>query len=450
MATPQNVQSEQNREKDHSNKQSDHLQGFDIHEHDIGLPHKIWFIPTEKRIVCLQIMFKDAGRKNINAIHPSLPSFLHSIVGKGAGSYDSQRVREIVYDSGAKIHFSMDQENGYFSLWAPAPSYREALDLGLLMITRPKLPQRDLEQLRKTLLIDHEESLKSPNTHLGEAWNAAFYVGKHPYRASLVAVKKDLQNLKIQDIRHYLRLWSQENAVVVVLGPKELEEEVVQYVRQALLTLPAKPDKEILTTWDSQLSSDTSDVHVEFSVPQSVVAIRIPGFDDKDPDFCTKKILFEVVCGHSMQSCLYQEIREKLGLAYYCYGRFVTDPHDPHIQILLGTQGASLDLAKKALRTAFSKVGQEGVPRSQFQNIKQEVVGRQVSWIDSSGRLVGYILSQRSRNWSLAQVQRYMSDLSQVTHEQVNECAKKIFKNISMRCVDVGQSSDPTGEVRRS
>lgn len=55
----------------------------EIHEHDIGLPHKVWFIPSDHPIVCLSLVFEDAGAKNVNATHPSLPMFLWPMLLRG-------------------------------------------------------------------------------------------------------------------------------------------------------------------------------------------------------------------------------------------------------------------------------------------------------------------------------------------------------------------------------
>lgn len=46
-----------------------------IHTHDIGLPHDVWFIPNNKRLVYMNITFKDAGYKNVSHATPACLSF---------------------------------------------------------------------------------------------------------------------------------------------------------------------------------------------------------------------------------------------------------------------------------------------------------------------------------------------------------------------------------------
>lgn len=54
-----------------------------IHTHDIGLPHDVWFIPNNKRLVYMNITFKDAGYKNVSHATPACLSLGHTSFAGG-------------------------------------------------------------------------------------------------------------------------------------------------------------------------------------------------------------------------------------------------------------------------------------------------------------------------------------------------------------------------------
>lgn len=419
---------------------------FDIREHDIGLPHKVWFMPSDKPIVCASFIFMDAGAKNVNKTHPSLSEFLAPMLKQGAGPYDRQRLHELLYDSGAYIDFTVTFEHAKVGFWAPFASYRQAVDLLMAMAMKPKLPRKHFEKLRNELQIGFEESLKEAGTHLGEAWNASCYPDDHPRRVSLSQYKEDLKKIRVEDLREYLKLLSRENVAIVVLGPRDHELEIVNDLKAVLGGLPEKPKETIVKSWNAQRKEDTRDVHVEFPVPQTMLAAWMPGFDEDDPDFCTKMLVFNVVCGSSLQSLLYQEVREKRGLAYYCYGRGCTSVKDPYFKISAGTQGKSLEEFKHVIRDIFAKVCREGIPQETFQNIKKELQSGELSHLDSTGSIVGYIAGRRSDGWSIKRIQEFSTNLEKVTYQHANEVAKKMFTPEKLRFVDVGQTAQPSGQ----
>ena len=62
---------------------------------------------------------------------------------------------------------------------------------------------------------------------------------------------------------------------------------------------------------------------IKLDVPQAVVTFGGPGIARKDPDFMAAYIINHILGGGSFSSRLYQEVREKRGLAYSVYDSLV-------------------------------------------------------------------------------------------------------------------------------
>jgi zinc protease len=397
---------------------------LDIREIKTKLPNTIWYIPSDLPIVLISIGFRNAGYKNILRTHPSLPCFISSMLEKGAGKYNQLEYTKLLYDHGANLSFSAGPDNAAGTLWAPADSYKKPLELAILALTNPRLPEKELKKAKECALIDLEESLKVPKVLLRDAMNKLSYPKGHPYRHSLEETKADIHSVKTNDIRNYLKFLSQSNACVIILGPRDKQDEIVSEVVQQLEKLPQEGATTLSGSF--QRNQDMKDTHVEFDVPQSIILARTDGFTKADPEYFSKKMALWVLAQSSMTSMVFQHIREKHGLAYYCGGQLVKTDMDSYIQFIIGTKNESVGDAKRELCALFTRVGQDGMTKGQFETGMQEMLGGLIVGLDSSGSQVGFAQDLRMDGYSAEEVKRFSLNIAGVTYEQSNQALKKL------------------------
>lgn len=404
----------------------------EIHEHDIGLPHKVWFIPSDHPIVCLSLVFEDAGAKNVNATHPSLPMFLWPMLLRGAGRYNAYDLRGILYDCGATLGADVDTDDVSVSLWSPVESYKKVVDLLVLLWSNPHLPRKFFADLRKDLIVSYQESLKAPETLLKEAWNKRFYPCGHPYRQSLDKLGEDLSSVSVKDLKNYLGLFSYQNAKVVVSGPRAMESEIVQKIKEALRRLPAAPKRTLLTTWTPSTNSDgdaAKQVHVDFDVPQSMLLARLPGFDSQDPSYFAKLVALDVVAGGRLGSLMFRKIREEQGLAYSCYGRRKWNRLDNCMMFFVGTRNETLAQAKDVFFKMLKELADKGVSQQDFEIAKRVIMDSSVTTKDSIMSVVGWVATLRKIGFSSQQVFSYFDELSRLKYSDVKRASQELFSS---------------------
>lgn len=430
------VHKAKNNSKTQQQKES-HIFKVDIHEHKTLLPHNIWFIPLDKPIVSLTIVFKDVGMKNINQKHPALDLFLGAMLSKGAGQYDSYQFLEILYDNGAALNFFVDDDHFCCEISAPWVSYKEPFSLGLLALLKPKLPRGYFKTLRKENMISFEESLKDPKTHLSEASNKHFYPENHPYRASLEKIKADIVNIKTKDIREYLEFLSQQNAYVVISGPKEQEEEIVKYVETMLLQLPLQGKQTVQGVFEK--NTNLKDLHVDFDIPQSIITARQKGFDRNDPHYYAKKLAFAIVAQPSLHSLLFQEIREKKGLAYSCFGKSVEKTLESFLYFYIGTRNETAKESENILKNILADIRKNGVKQRDFEITKKEYLGSLVVGLDSSSKFMSYVVNKRILGFSASETKDFLEGYEKLTYADVKKASQEIFDPQGLVFVSIGK-----------
>ncbi|MDR0631046.1 MAG: insulinase family protein [Holosporales bacterium] len=401
---------------------------LEIHEIKTKLPYAIWYIPSDLPIVLICIDFKDAGSKNTSRDHPSLPYFISPMLAKGAGKYNHLKYLKRLYDNGANLNFCVGIDHAGCTLWAPADSYEDPLELAVLAMTSPRLPKDELKKLKKCALIDIEESQKVPRTCLQDAMSKLFYPIDHPYRSCSDEDKTDVSTIERNDIRNFLKFWSQSNAYVTILGPWSRQSEIAAKVEEQLLKLPVsgKPTVE----GPFQLNPILKNIDVYFNVPQTLIVAKALGFNKKDLDDYAIKLAFWVFAQSSMSSMMFKQIREKLGLSYFCGGQPVRRELECFLQFAMGTQTETVNQAKEALIALLKQTIQRGMTREQFDTGKQELVGGCVVRLDSSEHVVSYIGRLRLDGYSRDDVILHSAKIAAVTYEQANNALKGLCSRL--------------------
>ena len=121
---------------------------------------------------------------------------------------------------------------------------------------------------------------------------------------------------------------------------------------------------------------------IKLDVPQAVVAFGGAGIARKDPDFMAAYIVNHILGGGAFSSRLYQEVREKRGLAYSVYDSLVWLNH---AALFLGGTATRADHAGEALdliEQEIHRLAQDGPTEAetrQGQGVSQRLVTRSIS-----------------------------------------------------------------------
>ena len=140
---------------------------------------------------------------------------------------------------------------------------------------------------------------------------------------------------------------------------------------------------------------------VNLDVPQTVVDFGGPGIARKDPDFMAAYIVNHILGGGSFDSRLYQEVREKRGLAYSVSDSLIWLDH---AALFLGgtatradRTGETVDLIEKEIhRLAAGRPDRRRTRRGQ--ELSQQFVRAQSRHVEQDRRAPGAVAARRSRH----------------------------------------------------
>ena len=183
---------------------------------------------------------------------------------------------------------------------------------------------------------------------------------------------------------------------------------------------------------------------VKKPVPQSAVVFAAAGLKRNDPDFYAAEVMNYVLGGGGLTSRLYNEVREKRGLAYSINTSLQPLESAGLIRGGGGTVNASVAEMVRLIRAEWRRLGENGVSAGELADAKTYLTGSFTLRFSSSGRVAAILVSMRLDALGIDFLDRRNALVEAVTLAQVNQVARRLIDAKTPTFVVVGE---PVGSL---
>lgn len=290
---------------------------------------------------------------------------LEHMVFKGAGPRDARAIVEDIEAAGGQINAVTGYERTSYQVRALAGGLSLGLEIIADLIRRPTMDAVELRREKKVVGQEIAEADDTPDDAVFEAAQAAAYSEQALGRPVLGAVAT-LKPARPEDLEAWrARLYAPDRLVVSIAGAVD-PDEALQQVEALLGDMAApeipEPDPAQFVGGYRARTRRLEQSHLVFLLPA-------PG--SRDPDYFALRLLTEIL-GGGMSSRLFQEARERLGLAYAIDAYAETYEDTGVLGVYAGCAGA--DAGKLAALVA-REVGKlaEGVTPAELSRAKAQL-----------------------------------------------------------------------------
>ena len=166
---------------------------------------------------------------------------------------------------------------------------------------------------------------------------------------------------------------------------------------------------------------------VKLDVPQAVVTFGGPGIARKDPDFMAAYIVNHILGGGAFSSRLYQEVREKRGLAYSVSDSLIWLDHTA--LFLGGTAtradrtGETLDLIEKEIH----RLAEDGPTADELAKAKAYLNSSFALNLDTSSKIASLLVQLQRDDLGIDYIARRPAMIESVTLDDARRVAKRLL-----------------------
>ncbi len=347
-----------------------------------------------------------------------------SLLDEGAGELDAKTFHARLERRAIELGFQAERDTLRGTLRTLTANKDEAFEYLRLALTQPRFDSTDVEVIRAQVmsLLRRAESSPTDIANL-RWWQVAF--ADHPYGRPVNGTLESVPTVTVADLKDYThRVLARGNLKVAVVGDIDAESVKVMLDR-VFGGLPAQPELKPVANVSPQGLGRR--IVVKLDVPQAVVTFGGAGIARKDPDFMAAYIVNHILGGGAFSSRLYQEVREKRGLAYSVYDSLVWLNHSA---LFLGGTATRADRAGETLAVIdkeIHRLAEEGPTAEELAKAKAYLNGSFVLNLDTSSKIAALLVQLQLDGLGIDYFTRRADMINAVTLEDARRVAKRLL-----------------------
>lgn len=416
---------------------------IDIKEVTTPLGIKAWLVEDKSApVVALSFSFA-GGTASDPAGQSGVTSLMAALLTDGAGPLDAQAFRRRQEDAAASLGFgaSLDRLGG--TLRVLSVNRNEGFELLRLALTQPRFDPDMVEQRRAQTIAQINQSEQRPQSVAARTLMATLFAG-HPYAADPEGTRDDLKTLTPALLKRRAAALMLRSGLIVSAVGDIGEAELARQLDRAFGSLVVGTVPPLPPEWKPPVKPRT--IIVERPVPQSTAMMALPGIARDDPDWYAAVVMNHVLGGGGQQSRLFNEVRDKRGLAYGVSTALRTYKRAALMVISTASANERVAEAIRIIRAEFVRLRTEGITEQELADAKTYLNGALALSLDSSGSVASLLQSLQVDGLPSDHLTRRTALIGAVKLDDVRRVARRLLRDEAMTTVVVGKPVGVTAD----
>jgi predicted Zn-dependent peptidase len=379
-----------------------------------------------------------AGSRDEPEAKAGVTHFIEHLLFKGTRSYDAQRIAEVFDEMGGELNAATSREHTVVYARVPDRHLEDALDVMADMVFSPAFA--DIDSEREVVLEEIAMVEDAPQDLVHDLVSSAVFAD-HPLGRPVIGRAEVISSISRRSIAAYhRRAYVAGNVVLAAAGNLEhdrllgLLEEAARHrvepparrtrVRSALVREPGPGIR--------FLEKDTEQFHV---------CVGAPGISRSDRRRFAASLL-DAILGGSASSRLFQEIREKRGMAYtvYSFGSQYTDTG--LVGVYVGTREENLDACLAIVAEQIADIAAGNLRERELQRAKENLKGRIALSMESTSNRMSRLVRSLITDTELLSLDRVIAEIDAVDTRMLAELAGVLLDPQRLSAAGIGPSEE--------
>lgn len=399
-----------------------------------------WFVPDKSvPLVAMSFAFRNAGSATDPDGKEGLAEMTSGLLDEGAGDMKSQAFQRALEDIAAQMSFSAGRDTFTGQLRTLTAEREKAFDLLRLALNAPRFDEAPVKRIQSQMLASLRQQAKNPRKLSGRLWSETVFPG-HPYSKPSNGTEETVATLMADDLKSFIRdRFSRDRLIIGVVGDIS-EDELKRRLDDVFGGLPKTGPKFAIP--DTAPAGGGKTLIVRKQIPQSMMILGHAGFKRDDKDWYAALLVTRIFGGGGLSSRLYEEIREKRGLAYSVYAYLSPMEHSALLAGGVATQNARAAESLSVIRAEWQKLAEAGITAKELETAKTYMNGSFPLRLGSSRGIANMLVGIQISELGMDYIKERPSLINSISLEEANRVAKRLYKAEDLTVVIVG---DPEG-----
>ncbi|AEG02477.1 M16 family metallopeptidase [Methylomonas methanica] len=397
---------------------------------------RVYFVQTPSLpMVDIRVAF-DAGSARDDAQF-GLAALTSAMLDTGAGAWNADEIANRFDSVGAVFTAGVSEDMAWLSLRTLIDKtlFDKAFGTFQAILNTPAFNEDDFQREKNRTLAGLKHREESPGALAGIAFNKALY-HDHPYAHPEEGMVETVAGFEVDDLKaFYKKYYVSANAIVVIVG--DLQKPRAEQIAEKLIAgLPVgeKPAEIPPVTIPTQATTQ----RIAFPSSQTHVLSGMPGTHRKDPDYFTLYVGNYILGGGSLVSRLFDEVREKRGLAYSASSQFMPLYREGPFVMSLQTRNDQTDQAIKVMDETLNDFIKNGPTEAELAAAKKNITGGFALRTDNNAKLTDYVTMIGFYQQPLDYLDQFPAKVEAVSVQDIKDAFQRRIKPEWLQTVTVG------------
>ena len=360
--------------------------------------------------------------------------FIEHMVFKGTKNRSAEQIARSVDSIGGGLDAFTSKELVSYNAKVLDEHLPEAFDVVADLVRNPLFQKEDIEKEKGVILEELKMEVDNPEYLIHEIFSSNFWKG-HGLGRPILGTKQSIRAFDRDKVeRYYKQFYTPSNILITAAGSLEHRRLVAlahQYFgdlkprRTAKLEEVPRPHAPLVFRDKNSLEQ----VHVYIGVP----SIPMP---HAERFAC---YILNAILGGGMSSRLFQNIREKQGLAYTVYSELTMYRDAGCMLIYAGTSLRSAGKVVESIVRELRELVDKKVTPEELRRAKDHLKGSFVLGLESTSNRMGNLARQELYFKRFFSLNEMLESVENVTAEEVQKLAQQFFDPKAMAVAMLGR-----------
>jgi predicted Zn-dependent peptidase len=369
--------------------------------------------------------------------------FLEHLLFKGTDRFSSREIDETFDGMGAEVNAGTGKETTSVYSRFLDHHLERAFDVMQDMVLRPAYP--DIDSERQVVIEEIAMYEDEPQDKVHDILATAVF-GEHPLGRPVIGRAEVISSVPVPEIAAYHDARYTAPQIVVAAAGGAQHERIVELVASSF-DGRAHENGELGPASPPPGEGQASDAYApdrrfhRKDTEQYHLCLGGPGIPRADERRFALRVL-DTILGGSSSSRLFQEVREKRGLAYAVYSYVSHYLDSGQVGVYVGTRNENVRETMDVIGTELRRLVEDGVGEEELERARENAKGRTVLAMESTLARMNRLGSSVLMGVPLLTVDEVLEAFDRVSEEDVVALAGELFSPGQMSAAGIGGDED--------
>ena len=358
--------------------------------------------------------------------------FVEHMLFKGTSNRSAEDIAQEIDSIGGQMDAFTAKEYASYYIKVLDEHLPLAAEVLADIVMRPAFRDEDIEREKKVVLEEIKMVEDTPDDLVHELFTENFWAN-HPLGRPILGTKETVEALTADGLRKYFRgAYSAPNLIIAATGNIE-HQAVKDLVSRLFESVPSTGDE----LSDAPPRVVPAIVIRNKELEQSHVCLGTAGYQQDHRDRYSSYVL-NTILGGSMSSRLFQNVREKRGLAYAVFSGLSAYRDAGSMTIYAGCANDAVGELIDVVIAELRRIKDEPLPASELQRAKDHLKGSLMLNLESTSSRMSHLARQEiyfDRQFGLDET---LEGVERVTIDDIQRVARDLFAKEGLAATVLG------------